>query len=103
MIRFTMQFAGAAKLLTFLVLSQVSVAIILTEVANKTNRSHLAYLVVLSWVVLSCAAVLFYRKRLVGTIRLFIVAVAWLVSLVVYTLVGYFLLGWTGLIKGLNG
>jgi len=92
-----------SKLLSLVVVAQTAAAIAVTYVANRTNTSRLGIVVLLLWLLLSTATGLWYRRKLTSLVVLCALFLAWVFSFAAYILIGYFGLGWTGLIKSLNG
>lgn len=97
------QLAAISKLISFVVVIQTAVAILITYVANRTNTSRLGILVLFIWLLVSITTGLWYRRKLGSSVVSCVLLAAWVFSFVAYILIGYFGLGWTGLIKSLNG
>lgn len=97
------QVATVSRFLSLVLVVQTTVAIVITYVANRTNTSRLGIVVLLLWLLLSTTTGLWYRRKLASWVVLCALLLAWVFSFAAYILIGYFGLGWTGLIKRLNG
>lgn len=97
------QMTMVSRLFSLVVVAQTAAAIAITYVANRTNTPRLGIVVLLLWLLLSTATGLWYRRKLTSVVVSCALFLAWVFSFGAYILIGYFGLGWTGLIKSLSG
>ncbi|MGD0251730.1 MAG: hypothetical protein ABSC01_03425 [Verrucomicrobiota bacterium] len=90
---------NATKLFLLVVASQVACAIFLTDLFNATNTSGLDTIGLNVWLGLALIGGFLYRRRLPVFQMILIIFTAFFVSFIAYILIGYYGLGWTGLMK----
>jgi hypothetical protein len=83
-----------------LLLIQPGVALWLAHLANATNTMGMAWAALCLWIVVSVAVFVLYRNRIPLAVRVPVMLGCFVLSVYVYILVGYHVLGWTGLRKG---
>ncbi len=93
----------ASCLLAAIVVCQTGIALLLTYLANATNTRGLGVIAFALWLVVAVVAGLLYRRKLPSLVLFAIICAAFFLSFIAYILIGYFGLGWTGLMKGRNG
>ncbi len=89
----------ASGLLTATVVCQTSIALLFTHLANATNTRGLGLVAFALWLVVAVTAGGLYRQKLSPLVIVAVVCAAFVISIIAYILIGYFGLGWTGLIK----
>lgn len=91
--------SGIFLLSCLVVAALVTVALILTYVANKYDTLGLGWVGIGAWIVIAALAVVLTRRKVPFAIGAFLVPVWLVVALSAYTLIGYHVFGWTGLMK----
>ncbi|HXR04552.1 MAG TPA: hypothetical protein VN836_07575 [Verrucomicrobiae bacterium] len=90
---------NATKLFLLIVASQVVSAILLTYLFNATNTGGLDPIGPYICLALALICGFLYRRRLPIFQMILVIPAALFVSFIAYILIGYYGLGWTGLMK----
>ena len=90
---------AVSGLLATIVVCQTGITLLLTYVANVTNTRRLGFVAFALCLVVGGAAGFLYRRKLSRQIIVVVLWFACFLSFIAYSLIGYYLLGWTGVMK----